>query len=60
MFAMGVNWSLEFISWLVLWQWPQVPAEVWYVPDFANAAYGVIIFLTFVYKKDVWIQLKKR
>lgn len=57
---MGINWSMEVISWVILWQCHEMPTYVWYLTDFTNAAYGVLIFLIFVFKKNVWVQLKKR
>lgn len=60
MLAMGVNWSMEVISWLVNWQASSFPTAIWYLTDFANAAYGVFIFFIFVFKRKIWIQLKKR
>lgn len=57
---MGINWTTEVISWLINWQTSSFPTEVWYVTDFANAAYGAFIFFIFVFKKKIWIQLKKR
>ncbi|XP_071050241.1 G-protein coupled receptor Mth2-like isoform X17 [Onthophagus taurus] len=60
LFAMGVNWSMEVISWLVQWQSNNVPTYIWYITDFCNAMYGVLIFFIFVFKKNIWIMLKKR
>ncbi|KAB0792052.1 hypothetical protein PPYR_14013 [Photinus pyralis] len=60
MLAMGVNWTTEFVSWLVNWQVAHVPPSVWYLTDFCNAVYGVLIFFLFVFKRNVWKQLKRR
>ncbi|XP_049819488.1 G-protein coupled receptor Mth2 isoform X3 [Aethina tumida] len=59
LFAMGVNWSLETISW-ALETFATVPKEIFYVTDFCNAIYGLLIFLIFVCKKRTWKILKKR
>ncbi|XP_017770682.1 PREDICTED: G-protein coupled receptor Mth2-like isoform X1 [Nicrophorus vespilloides] len=58
--ALGINWTMEFISWLVNWTLNDTYKEIWYVTDFCNAIYGVIIFIIFVCKKSIWIMLKKR
>ncbi|KAF5286673.1 hypothetical protein FQA39_LY16156 [Lamprigera yunnana] len=58
--AMGVNWSMEIISWIVDWQIGQVPPPVWYITDFCNALYGVFIFFIFVFKQNIWKLLKRR
>ncbi|KAJ8966163.1 hypothetical protein NQ317_014128 [Molorchus minor] len=61
MFAMGVNWSMEVISWAFIWKMgTQVPTYIWYLTDFCNALYGVFIFFIFVFKKKIWRNLKKR
>ncbi|KAF2899564.1 hypothetical protein ILUMI_06614 [Ignelater luminosus] len=60
LFAMGINWSVEIISWILNWQVQNVPPAVWYLTDFCNAAYGVVIFFIFVFKKSIWKLLKKR
>lgn len=60
MLAMGVNWSMEIISWAVNWQVGHVPPAVWYITDFCNALYGVFIFFIFVFKKNIWKLLKRR
>ncbi|KAK4872553.1 hypothetical protein RN001_014582 [Aquatica leii] len=60
MLAMGVNWSMEIISWLVNWQVAYVPQSVWYITDFCNALYGMFIFFIFVFKKNIWELLKQR
>ncbi|XP_045461964.1 G-protein coupled receptor Mth2-like isoform X5 [Harmonia axyridis] len=53
--AMGVNWSMEIISWAVT-----LPQYFWYLSDICNALYGVIIFFIFVFKRNIWKQLKRR
>ncbi|KAF5292882.1 hypothetical protein FQR65_LT11134 [Abscondita terminalis] len=58
--AMGVNWSMEIISWLIDWQVEKVHPAIWYLTDFCNALYGVFIFFIFVFKRPVWNLLKKR
>ncbi|KAF2885025.1 hypothetical protein ILUMI_21141 [Ignelater luminosus] len=60
MLAMGVNWSMEIVSWAVNWQVGHVPPAVWYITDFCNALYGVFIFFIFVFKKNIWKLLKRR
>lgn len=60
MLAMGINWSMEIISWVINWLIVRVPNEAWYFTDFLNAAYGVFIFFIFVFKKSIWKLLKKR
>ncbi|KAF5272758.1 hypothetical protein FQA39_LY07785 [Lamprigera yunnana] len=56
--AMGVNWSMEIITWAIDWQVENVPAAVWYVTDFCNAAFGVVIFIIFVCNKKIWKLMK--
>ncbi|XP_050514677.1 G-protein coupled receptor Mth2-like isoform X11 [Diabrotica virgifera virgifera] len=60
MFAMGVNWITELVSWAVDYAFSETPAYVWYITDFTNAMYGVLIFLIFVFKKKIWRSLKKK
>ena len=57
--AMGLNWTMEVISW-VCTLFNSLPDEVWYLTDFCNAIYGVFIFFIFVFKKNIWILLRKR
>ncbi|XP_008191019.1 G-protein coupled receptor Mth2 isoform X10 [Tribolium castaneum] len=59
LFAMGVNWSMEIISWAVIWA-EEAPEAIWYLTDFCNAIYGVFIFFIFVFKRSIWKLLKKR
>jgi G protein-coupled receptor Mth (Methuselah protein) len=59
LFAMGVNWSMEIISWAVIWS-GKAPDAIWYLTDFCNAIYGVFIFFIFVFKRSIWKLLKKR
>lgn len=62
LFAMGINWTMEIISWACLWllSRERVPQYVWYLTDFCNALYGVFIFFIFVFKRKIWKSLKKR
>ncbi|CAH1099151.1 unnamed protein product [Psylliodes chrysocephalus] len=60
MFAMGVNWITEIISWGVSWKTEKTHAEIFYLTDFTNAMYGFVIFLIFVFKKKIWRGLQKR
>lgn len=60
MLAMGVNWSLEIVSWAGSWQFENMPSAVWYLTDFCNAVYGILIFFIFVFKKRIWTLLLKR
>lgn len=61
MMGMGVNWSMEIVSWAVIWaNNNETPDEIWYLTDFCNALYGVFIFFIFVFKKKTWNSLKKR
>ncbi|XP_044763928.1 G-protein coupled receptor Mth2-like isoform X4 [Coccinella septempunctata] len=58
--AMGVNWSMELVSWAVNLNNKAVPQYVWYLSDFCNATYGVFIFFIFVFKRNIWKQLRRR
>ncbi|XP_031355942.1 G-protein coupled receptor Mth2-like isoform X5 [Photinus pyralis] len=60
MLAMGVNWAMEIVSWIVDWQIGRVPPPVWYLTDFCNALYGVFVFFIFVFKRNIWKLLKRR
>ncbi|KAJ8915750.1 hypothetical protein NQ315_004562 [Exocentrus adspersus] len=60
LFAMGINWTMELISWAVQWKMSEVPPYVWYLTDFCNAMYGVFIFFIFVFKKKIWQSLRRR
>ncbi|XP_072397063.1 G-protein coupled receptor Mth2-like isoform X12 [Diabrotica undecimpunctata] len=60
MFAMGINWITELVSWAVDLIFSDTPAFVWYITDFTNAMYGLLIFLIFVFKKKIWRSLKKK
>lgn len=60
LFAMGVNWSMEVISWLVNWNTKNEYQYIWYATDFFNAVYGVFIFFIFVFKKKIWTLLQRR
>ncbi|CAH1123095.1 unnamed protein product [Ceutorhynchus assimilis] len=60
LFAMGVNWSMEVISWLVNWRTGNNIQYIWWATDFFNAVYGVFIFFMFVFKKKIWKLLQRR
>ncbi|XP_074038804.1 G-protein coupled receptor Mth2 isoform X9 [Leptinotarsa decemlineata] len=60
LFAMGVNWITEIISWAIGYFWQETPKAVFYFTDFINATYGVFIFFIFVFKRKIWTSLKKR
>ncbi|XP_066256052.1 G-protein coupled receptor Mth2-like isoform X6 [Euwallacea similis] len=60
LFAMGINWSMEVISWAVNWRTDSNVQYIWYATDFFNAVYGVFIFFIFVFKKKIWTLLQKR
>ncbi|XP_011307422.1 uncharacterized protein [Fopius arisanus] len=55
--VMGINWSMEIISWLLNKDTPQY---VWYFTDLANTLQGVIIFIIFVWKDKIRRLLVKR
>ncbi|XP_053592814.1 G-protein coupled receptor Mth2 isoform X1 [Microplitis demolitor] len=54
--VMGINWSMEIISWLC----KDAPDYVWYVTDIANTLQGLIIFIIFVWKDKIKRLLLKR
>ena len=54
--VMGINWSMEIISWLC----KDIPEYVWYITDLANTLQGVIIFIIFVWKDKIKRLLLKR
>ncbi|XP_014486106.1 PREDICTED: G-protein coupled receptor Mth2-like isoform X3 [Dinoponera quadriceps] len=54
--VMGINWSMEIISWL----FKSAPAYVWYLSDLTNTLQGVIIFIIFVWKDKIKRLLLKR
>ncbi|XP_071869038.1 G-protein coupled receptor Mth2 isoform X1 [Bombus fervidus] len=54
--VMGINWSMEIISWLC----NNSPAYIWYLTDLTNTLQGVLIFLIFVWKDKVKRLLLKR
>lgn len=56
---MGVNWSMEVISWAIEWKLTTVPKEVFIVTDFCNALYGVFIFFIFVCNKEKQKKIQK-
>ncbi|XP_044585430.1 G-protein coupled receptor Mth2-like isoform X5 [Cotesia glomerata] len=54
--VMGVNWSMEIISWI----FGNKPDYIWYVTDVANTLQGLVIFIIFVWKRKIKILLLKR
>lgn len=54
---MGINWSLEIISWLVKDKYLD---NVWLITDLANTLQGVIIFIIFVWKDKIKRLLLKK
>lgn len=54
--VMGINWSMEIISWFC----NNSPAYIWYLTDLTNTLQGVIIFFIFVWKDKVKRLLLKR
>ncbi|KAG5871505.1 hypothetical protein JTB14_018184 [Gonioctena quinquepunctata] len=56
-FAMGINWSTEFITWALK---EHIPQEVVYLTDGINVLYGILIFFIFVFKRRILLSLKKR
>ncbi|XP_031779178.1 G-protein coupled receptor Mth2 isoform X3 [Nasonia vitripennis] len=55
--VMGINWSMEIISWLLE---DKLPKSVWYITDLTNTLQGVIIFIIFVWKDKIRRLLVKR
>lgn len=53
---MGINWSMEIISWLL----DDKPNYVFYITDIANTLQGLIIFIIFVWKEKIKRLLLKR
>lgn len=54
--VMGINWSMEIISWL----FKSAPQYVWYITDLTNTLQGLIIFIIFVWKDKIRRLLLKR
>ncbi|XP_024940968.1 probable G-protein coupled receptor Mth-like 3 [Cephus cinctus] len=54
--VMGINWSMEIISWLC----NDKPKYIWYITDLGNSLQGLIIFIIFVWKKKILRLLMKR
>ncbi|XP_058800351.1 G-protein coupled receptor Mth2-like isoform X4 [Phymastichus coffea] len=55
--VMGINWSMEIISWMFE---DILPKYVWYLTDLTNTLQGVIIFIIFVWKDKIRRLLMKR
>ncbi|XP_050447946.1 G-protein coupled receptor Mth2-like isoform X6 [Cataglyphis hispanica] len=55
--VMGINWSMEIVSWLFD---KSVPTYIWYLTDLTNALQGLIIFIIFVWKEKIKRLLLKR
>nr|CAD7578121.1 unnamed protein product [Timema californicum] len=53
--VMGVTWAIEVISSVV-----ELPQEIWYLADAANALQGVLIFCIFVLKRKVLHKLGRQ
>ncbi|XP_066587466.1 G-protein coupled receptor Mth2-like [Prorops nasuta] len=54
--VMGINWSMEIISWLCKGE----PPYIWYITDLANSLQGLIIFVIFVWKDKIKRLLLKK
>lgn len=54
--VMGINWSMEIISWI----FRDTPKYVWYITDLGNTLQGLIIFIIFVWKDKIKRLLLKR
>ncbi|XP_011341055.1 G-protein coupled receptor Mth2 isoform X3 [Ooceraea biroi] len=54
--VMGINWSMEIVSWL----FKSAPQYVWYLTDLTNTLQGLIIFIIFVWKEKIKRLLLKR
>ncbi|XP_067203245.1 probable G-protein coupled receptor Mth-like 3 isoform X2 [Linepithema humile] len=54
--VMGINWSMEIVSWLI----KSAPQYVWYLTDLTNTLQGLIIFIIFVWKEKIKRLLLKR
>ncbi|XP_032664930.1 uncharacterized protein LOC116841284 isoform X2 [Odontomachus brunneus] len=54
--VMGINWSMEILSWL----FDSKPPVVWYVTDLINSLQGLFIFIIFVWKDNIRNLLLKR
>lgn len=54
--VMGINWSMEIVSWL----FKSAPKYVWYLTDLTNTLQGLIIFIIFVWKEKIKRLLLKR
>ncbi|XP_011139232.3 probable G-protein coupled receptor Mth-like 3 isoform X2 [Harpegnathos saltator] len=54
--VMGINWSMEIISWV----FKKAPPYVWYLSDLTNTLQGLIIFIIFVWKDKIKRLLLRR
>lgn len=54
--VMGINWSMEIVSWL----FKNAPPSIWYLTDLTNTLQGLIIFIIFVWKEKIKRLLLKR
>ncbi|XP_029163667.1 G-protein coupled receptor Mth2-like [Nylanderia fulva] len=55
--VMGINWSMEIVSWLFK---DAAPEYIWYLTDLTNTLQGLIIFIIFVWKEKIKRLLLKR
>ncbi|XP_070162887.1 G-protein coupled receptor Mth2 isoform X2 [Polyergus mexicanus] len=55
--VMGINWSMEIVSWLFD---KSAPTYIWYLTDLTNTLQGLIIFIIFVWKEKIKRLLLKR
>lgn len=53
--VMGVSWTLELLATIF-----KTPAELWYVSDAFNILQGLLVFLIFVFKRNVWMNIQER
>ncbi|XP_046402257.1 probable G-protein coupled receptor Mth-like 2 isoform X2 [Ischnura elegans] len=63
--AMGINWALEIISWWLSRGEDSkhkgiLPKAIWCVSDVLNCFHGVFVFIVFVGKKKILVQLWKK
>ncbi|KAL7305228.1 hypothetical protein TKK_0002613 [Trichogramma kaykai] len=55
--VMGINWSMEIVSWLLA---KRTPEYIFYLTDLVNSLQGVVIFIIFVWKEKIKQLLLKR